>query len=241
MLIEKYIESKIFRWAKTTLYTEHSRLVAHAKLTDLEPLKAFVQLRDGGMKPYAIKTTLMRIADYYQWLIDNNHKPIGPNPFKIFFRSHANLFKYSYQPERLEITYAEAKERIEGIVDEHMRAAARQLLESGLRSCELKTISHEQVIGKGGKPRDVFLSPDLKSFRYKGSYAQLYYALRKVGLKPHMLRKLCATEFSRQDGVDNIDVKESFGWSSMETAAKYLQPQTAEKRGDAFKRARGHV
>jgi integrase len=239
MSIEKYIESKRHSWAKTTIYTETSRLMAHSELANIDPLKAFVQLRDGGMKVYSIKTTLMRIADYYQWLIDNNHKPTGPNPFKIFFKTHANLFKYSYQPERLEITYAEAQERIESIEDESLRAAARQLLESGLRSCELKTISHEQVIGKGGKPRDVFLSPDLKTFRYRGSYAQIYYALKKVGLKPHMLRKLCATEFSRQDGVTNVDVKESFGWNSMETAARYLQPQVTERRAAMFRKSSG--
>jgi integrase len=238
-LISKYIESKQYAWAKTTLYTEHSRLLAHAHLADVEPLKAFISLKDGGMKVYSIKTTLMRISDYYQWLIDNNHKPVGPNPFKLFFRSHANLFKYSYQPERLEITYAEAMERIEGIADSNLRAAARQLLEAGLRSCELKTINHEQVVGKGGKPREVFLPQDLKTFRYKGSYAQLYYALKKVGLKPHTLRKLCATEFSRQKGMTLIDSMESFGWSSMGTPAKYFQPEVAEKRGAAMRKARG--
>lgn len=239
MSIEKYIESKLHSWAKTTIYAETSRLASHSSLTDIEPIKAFVKLKDGGMKVYSIKTTLMRIADYYQWLIDNGHKPTGPNPFKLFFKTHANLFKYSYQPERLTVTYAEARERIEMIEDSNLRAAARQLLESGLRSCELKTIDRETVVGKGGKPREVFLSPDLKTFRYKGSYAQLYYALKKVGLKPHTLRKLCATEFGRQPGVENIDLKESFGWNSMETAGKYLQPLESSKRADIFKKARG--
>lgn len=238
-LINKYIKSKQLSWAKSTIRTEESRLQAHEKLVGMNPVEAFVKLKDGGMKVYSIKTTFMRISDYYQWLIDNNFRPKGPNPFKVFFSTHANLFKYAYQPARLDITYLEAAERIEQIATEQERLAARQLLESGLRFCELHTIENEKVIGKGGKPREVFLSPDLKTFRYKGTYGQLQYALNKVGLGCHMLRKLCATEFGRQEGVDNIDMMESFGWSSIETSTKYRQPHSSVKRGEAFRKVSG--
>jgi len=235
-LIEKYIEFKRLSWAATTLRTEESRLHSNKHLIDMDPKDAFVKLRDSGMKPYAIKTTMIRIGTFYQWLLDSGHRT-GKNRIKEFMRTHENLFKYAYSPQRLTITYDEAARRIEKIPQDHLRNAAKQLL-SGLRSCELKTVKDGQVIGKGQKPREVYLPAEVENFRYKGSYGQLYYSLKKVGLTPHMLRKLCASEFSRLEGVTTVDILESFGWNSVQTAMVYLQPLNSSKRSSLFKKVR---
>ncbi len=238
-MIEQYIESKKNSWAATTIHTEYSRLRSHAAILDKTPDEIFDRLHTGGMKRYSIKTTMTRISDYYQWLIDNNFKPKGPNPFKVYFKTHSNNFKQCYQPKRLTTTFGEAQEQIDAMPDGQEKLASRQLLEAGLRSCELSTLENNRVTGKGGKTREVFLSDVLKSFKYKGKYYQLFYALKKVGLTPHDLRKLCATEFSRLPGVITIDILESFGWTSADTALKYQQPMVAEKRGELFKQVVG--
>jgi integrase len=231
-LILQYIESKQLSWAASTLAKEHSRLKAHAPLISRGPKEAYLTLQKSGMKPYSIKTTMIRLGEFELFA----YKTIA---FKEFMASNANLFKYAYQTERVEVTFEEATERIERIPDLHTRSAARQLLESGLRSCELATLKNERVIGKGGKPREVHLSPDLKTFKYKGTYWQLYAALRRVGLKPHTLRKLCASAFSRQDGVTLVDTMEEFGWSDMNSAKRYLQPMKSEQRGELLRKATG--
>ena len=47
--------------------------------------------------------------------------------------------------------------------------------------------------------------------------------LAKIGLKPHSLRKLLATKLSRSN-MTYTDICAIFGWSSLATAQKYLQP-----------------
>jgi integrase len=232
------MDFKRLSWASTTQEKEGARLTKHVKLIDKSAQAVFLFLRDSGMKPYSIRTTMVRLGEFYQWLLDNGHRA-GSNQFKLFFKTHANLFKYSYQPKRLAITFAEARERISKITKEPCRLAAMQMLEGGLRSCETETFDGSAVIGKGSKPREVHLSEELASFRYTGNYNQLYYELKKVGLTPHMLRKLCATEFARQEGVTDVDLMEAFGWSSIQTSAVYRQPVVSERRADLFKKAVG--
>jgi hypothetical protein len=164
------------------------------------------------MKPYSIKTTFVRLGQFHQWLMETDKiPPVKLNPWKHFIKANALLFKYSYQTERLKITYEEAKKLVESIQEDHYRHAAQQLL------------------GKGSKPRNVFLRDGLNDFRYHGSYTPLYKRLKALGLKPHTLRKLCATRFSTKSGVSDVDVCEVFGWESIETSKKYRQPQRRER------------
>jgi integrase len=182
------------------------------------------------MKPYSIKTTFVRLGQFHQWLMETDKiPPVKLNPWKHFIKANALLFKYSYQTERLKITYEEAKKLVESIQEDHYRHAAQQLLEGGLRYCELRTFDGEAVVGKGSKPRNVFLRDGLNDFRYHGSYTPLYKRLKALGLKPHTLRKLCATRFSTKSGVSDVDVCEVFGWESIETSKKYRQPQRRER------------
>jgi integrase len=55
------------------------------------------------------------------------------------------------------------------------------------------------------------------------------YHLNKVGLKPHTLRKLCASKLARQDKIKEQDLLKVFGWASMETASIYLQAKNNEE------------
>ena len=236
--VDEYISSKQLSWSKTTITTERSRLRAHVVHVDSNPEIVYKKLSE-TMKPYTIKTTFIRLGEFYQWLMETGQRQMGINPWKRFMESHANLFKHVYQSERLEITYDEAKSKILSIQVESLRTAALQLLEGGLRSCELSTFDGNSVTGKGGKRRMVFLRPGLAEFRFTGTYPELYGALKAVGLKPHTLRKLCATAFGSQAGVNDIDIKEVFGWESIETSAKYRQPKRQEQLAGLLKKARG--
>ncbi len=132
-------------------------------------------------------------------------------------------FKYAYQLEKLTSTFDDARINILTL-DEPYRSAALQLLEGGMRYCELWTFDGDRVIGKGGKPRKIFLSEELKAFRYRGSYSALFVRLKAVGLKPHSLRKLWATRISRDSRIKDQDICKLGGWSSIETSIKYRQP-----------------
>jgi integrase len=233
-LVDEYIKSKRLAWARTSQKNERSRLNKHAPCVLEDPADVYDRLK-ATMKPYSIKTLFVRLGLFYQWMIDNDKVPPSKNHWKQFMASHANLFKHAYQTERLTVTYAEARERIETI-DEPWRTAALQLLEGGLRSCELRTFDGECVIGKGSKPRTVFFRDDLKTFRYTGCYSALYKRLKAVGLKPHTLRKLCATEFGNQDKVGDMDMLEVFGWNSIDTSKRYRQPKRRDQLKEMLQR-----
>lgn len=227
--VDEYIKSKRLAWARSSQRNERSRLNKHAASVLHEPKMVYEKLKQGGMCDHSIKTTFVRLGQFFQWMVDNDKIQPAKNPWKLFMKSHALIFKHAYQLERLNVTFEEAKGRIENeMVDPYYQQAARQLLEGGLRYCELRTFDGQAVIGKGSKPRAVFLREGLRDFRYRGSYSALYTRLKAVGLKPHTLRKLCATQFSNQPGVTDIDTCEVFGWESIETSKKYRQPKRRE-------------
>lgn len=229
-LVNEYIRSKGLAWARSSLKNERSRLNKHGHKVNRDPKEVYEELKASGMCNHSIKTTYVRLGQFLQWLIENDKmSPVKLNPWKNFLKTHALLFKHAYQVERLKITYDQAKAIVDSMSQDQYRKAAQQLLEGGLRYCELRTFDGEAVIGKGSKPRNVFLRADLASFRYRGSYSALYVRLKAVGLKPHTLRKLCATRFSTKAGVSDVDVCEVFGWESIETSKKYRQPQRRER------------
>lgn len=224
ILVKEYIDSKRLAWARTSQKNELARLRKHGPDVMNDPKEVYEKLKK-TMKPYSIKTTFVRLGQFLQWQIDTDKIPPMKNHWKVFLKTHALLFKHAYQSERLKITYDEAKALVDSITEDQYRYAAQQLLEGGLRYCELRTFDGEAVVGKGSKPRSVFLRPDLGMFRYRGSYTPLYKRLKELGLKPHTLRKLCATKFSSKPGVNDIDTCEVFGWESIETSKKYRQPK----------------
>ncbi len=225
--VREYIDSKKLAWARTSQKNEFLRLRKHGASVMESPNDVYEHLKK-TMKPYSIKTTFVRLGQFLQWMIDDDKILPMKNHWKVFIKTNALLFKHAYQSERLNVTYEQAKELVDSITEDQYRQAAQQLLEGGLRYCELRTFDGEAVIGKGSKPRSVFLRDALKGFRYRGSYSPLYTRLKALGLKPHTLRKLCATRFSTKVGVSDVDVCEVFGWESIETSKKYRQPQRRE-------------
>ncbi len=235
-MIDQYIESKSHSWEPTTIKSESSRLHAHVIHLNDEPLQAFEKLSK-TMKPYSIKTTFIRITCYFDWLIANGHR-VGVNPWKQFMKDNERLFKHVYESKIYLITFDQAHKLISEQVDCAEKKASLQLLEAGLRICETKTFDGKKVIGKGQKPREVFVSKALRPFRYLGTYNQLYRWLKKLGLTPHSLRALCATKFGNIEGVNDIDLMKAFGWNDIETSKRYRQAKASDALANVFKKVR---
>lgn len=236
-LIDRYLESKALAWSPTTLKSERSRLRMLPPSLISEPAKLYTHLLEKcGRKPYTIKTTFVRLSDFSDWLLAHGHTD-RPNTVRSFLQTHSRLFKHAYKAERLEVTYEEAQVKLNSIGCREVREKAQQLLAGGLRFRESSTICKGQVIGKGGKPRDVFLPAELEH-PIDCSYSQLYRALKKLGLKPHGLRKLAATRWA-EAGARTDEILLLGGWESMETVTKYVQPRKKEELKKLVNASRG--
>lgn len=218
-LIEDYIKAHENAWAPSTLKSERARLNAVAdRVTSVAPLALYDELAAAGRSPYSIKTLFIRLADLYTWAnLDNK--------WRRFVDENARLFKYAYKREQVNIDYTSAKARIAAIKDKEVRALAFDMLRSGMRASEALNRTGAFVEGKGGKVRRVFTQGGLPGQAL--TYSRLYKELRSVGLKPHTLRKLAATELARA-GLQAQDLMEVFGWNNIATAQWYLQPLAGE-------------
>jgi integrase len=218
-LIDQYIESKQLAWAPSTLRSESHRLTGIAELLDGKPETLWKAIQE--MAPYGRKTIWTRVTSFWQWALDRGLLK-GPNKYRVFKQENARLFKHVYQPKTPKIDYQEACKRINEMEDESMRNKAKRLLSGGLRYSEEDTIEDNHVIGKGSKSRRVFCE-QIDGPIFKGSYHRFYHALKKVGLKPHDLRKIAATELARK-GLREADLMKAMGWESIVTAKSYLAP-----------------
>lgn len=216
-MIKAYIDSKKNQWSKTTLKSEASRLHANRLLLDRLPEEACLQL-GRRMSAYAVKTTMIRLSDYKAF--------IGDHSWRTFLRDNSKLFQNAYVKERLDITFEEAKDKI-ALLSPDVRDIATELLISGARISELLSHKQGRVIGKGGRVRDLFMKCPSKTFD-QFSYNEVYHEFKKVGLKPHTLRKLAATRMVEM-GFNEMDLMRVMGWSQIATAACYLQPKRDEE------------
>jgi integrase len=224
MLVKEYIEAQKLRWSESTKRSEWYRL-KNITLGDLEDPQAYYEARRRvGRGPYTLKTEVVRIGEFYEWLREHGYIQLSKtgNPWKEFLYSHAKLFKHAYEKETLDVTFEQAVDRIQLIEREDIRLKAMQLLTSGMRFAESQTVKRGRVVGKGGKPAPVFIPPEFANVKYDKSYFTLWRELKKVGLKPHTLRKLLATHFVEQGGT-LPDLMKLMRWESVETAASYLQ------------------
>jgi integrase len=215
-LIEAYIQHHIKAWAPSTLKTEYSKLRALMPyLTgDAERLWDVLQSR----KPYTRVTLWSRVSHFWGFLIAKGYKR-GENPYALFKEQNARLFKHVYEPNLPALSFSEAKKRIESLSRPDVRAVALDILNSGMRSCEVRTEVNGSITGKGGKKRKLFVQTSGE----RVSYNRLWRALRSVGLKPHTLRKIRATQLARE-GLREADLCKVFGWASYETAKPYVAP-----------------
>lgn len=214
-LVDSYIEDHETAWAPSTLKSECSRLRAVSEYLDGKPEDLYQYLVHMHQKPYTIKTTFIRVCAMEKWA-KNGTK------FQDFMSKHSNRFKHAYTKEEIDVTYAEALDRIRSL-PEDVRSAAEGLLRTGLRTSEQSRVHDGIVTGKGGKTRRVYGKIGATVPR-----STLWKHLRSVGLKPHTLRKLCATRLAEM-GATPADLCKIFGWSSIGTAYQYLQAKEDER------------
>ena len=229
--IRDYIESKGHGWSYTSQQSENSRLNKVAHIIKDGPLALYKHLNAKGQKPYTIKTTFIRVADFMQWRIDEKYCD-GKNAFKFFMKVNGRLFKNAYEKERLDVGYEEAVRRISGLADGEVKTKAFDLLATGMRYTESLTEANSTVIGKGGKRRRIYRPNQVtrasEGSNYTISYTTFYNALKAIGLKPHTLRKLALNRFV-ENGAKEADLMAIAGWSSIATASSYLQPKREEE------------
>ena len=218
-IIRKYLDDYKMAWSETTMQSETHRLLKLSPLLETDdPAKVYGEIAR-SLKPYTIKTVFVRLSSFYQWMIDQGLRT-GPNIYKAWMKKHRNLFKHAYDKEELDVSYEEAEARIASITDKAARDAAYYMLRTGMRISELSTVSGNKVIGKGGKARKIYYPAKKVIISSK----RIRQALKKKGLKPHQLRKLCATRLVAK-GATPADLCHVMGWSSIKTAYVYLQPQ----------------
>lgn len=214
ILIDKYLSNHVTKWAASTLKSERSRLRALAPYLNGDPNHLWNSLQE--LSPYARKTAFVRAGAFWAWVGNGD-------VYKNWMKTNPRLFANCYVKERLDISYDQALIAIESIEDNAIKRRALEIIQGAVRYCEsMQPIGH-QVIGKGGKIRSDF-RPHVEGPAYTGTYLGFWRALKKVGLKPHTLRKLALTRMA-ENGASLFDLMEVAGWSSPQTAASYIQPK----------------
>lgn len=204
-------------WTKRTWYAESSRLKVLSE--DLALGAAACQSKWAShYAPYTLKQHMLRIAHYVDWLIESGHYQ-GPNEWRQCVRRSAALFKRAYQPKRVEISFSEAKQRLQKLAEPE-RLVAERMLFSGLRFSEAFAVQGDEVKGKGQRTRRVF---GVVTGPVRTTPSRVRRALAKVNLKPHDLRKLFATQCAER-GASAQDLCRLAGWKNIQTAYWYLQP-----------------
>lgn len=213
--IKAYLQSKENAWAPSTMKSESSRLAAVANFIDGNAATLWRAL--SAHAPYTRKTTWIRVAEFWDWL-----NPGQPNPYRQWMKDNARQFKHAYQRRKVDVTFEEAQSLIGRVENVAFRKQALKLLTSGQRFTESFSGRDGRITGKGGKVRVDCSNPDLESAVRPSQYINFWRALRKVGLRPHDLRKLAATRL-RERGLSDTDVMEIMGWSDIRTAQVYYQ------------------
>lgn len=230
-MIDSFIASKTGIWAESMLKSERARLnsVIHLLTDPVSPEVLWKGM--AHFKPYSRITAYIRVVTYYEY-VDKTTGSNNANRLREWRKENAHLFRQKYTTRIPQISAEEAARDISAIKDDKVRSAANFILRSGIRSFELARIDNDNnVIGKGGKQRRVYAGRVAESVPYHA----LYRALKKVGLKPHDLRKIRATDLLRQ-GMSLVDLQHAFGWSSLKTASVYLAPLQEERIAEMFQK-----
>lgn len=185
-----------------------------------------------NLKPYSVRTYFTRVGEFADFLVINNHLA-GSNPVKDWIAGNANLFRGSYVPRKPTVSsVSDAMSAINQMTDQAARAKAIQLLATGMRYTESTTLDeHGEVLGKGRRRRAVPLAQRFKDHGFDLTYSSFYKKLKKVGLTPHMLRKICATQHVK-NGAKEADLMAIFGWTTPAMAAVYVQAWQQDRLAD---------
>ena len=228
-LYKAYILSKADQWSPSTIRAEGFRLKGISMDLVADPKALHKYLEAKSMKPYAIKTSLVRAADFVEWLILEG-KHVGPNLLRAYMRKNANAFKGAYVRSVPKDSIQDAVRRIAMMPDDDDQKKALQLLSGALRFHESTTIDEDgTVLGKGGKRREVGVMPELLDYTYPRHYISFVRALKQhTGYKPHDLRKIAAMEAARQ-GATIPQLMAVLGHTSTTAVMAYVQAADAER------------
>jgi len=220
--IDLYIESKKYSWSETTKRSERARLNSLSKHAHMSPEELYEHLVNKNMKVYSIKTAFLRLKSFLDFLIESGVKD-GPNLFSQFIRKNVRLFKYAYERKSVEMSFSEGVKRCKTIRNSACRRKALEIIGSGLRLSEHRSVDRDngRVKGKGGKTRKIRI-PDVSGSRREYSDSTFRRELGRVGLRPHDLRKLYATKLLHE-GMNIVDVARLLGHNSITTTEKYIQ------------------
>ncbi len=215
-----YIASKSNAWAPSTIKSEHARLRTALDLINQGPEQLYA-VGSQMYAPYTLKTLFIRAGELYA-----HTQPTSSNLYKEFLNDNARLFKNAYEPEVLDVTYEQAKERLTQISLPNVKALGLFMLHTGLRADEVLRYDNQgTIIGKGGKMRRIIPQSGVGYPTNHGvTYSVLHKALATVGLKPHTLRKLYATKLV-EGGIREADLMSIMGWASIQTSTLYIQPK----------------
>lgn len=210
--LKAYIESKKYAWAPSTLRSEQHRLTAVAGWLGLPPAQ-FYEQATLKYKPYTVRTLMQRVAQLKEWQ--------GDVSYTKFIRDNARLFKNVYTKKLVALTFEQAKTAIEGLQESPEKQACLLMLTTGMRIAEALTYDGSgRIIGKGAKARTIYSNMRVEG---KTDYTSVYRTLKTIGLKPHDLRKLAASQLAA-NGFKEADLMAIMGWSNIQTASNYLQP-----------------
>lgn len=212
----KLLERKARAWAPTTLRSETARLRTLVRLLETESRPASVVAglaRAYGS--YAAATAWVRVRQ----LAEEAGEDV--RAWDRAWRDRPREMRQAYRRRLVDLTPAQVLGKLAHVEDVDVRAAAAHMLRNGLRACEAGQAGGS-VVGKGAKEREVLFPGGVAV-----SYGRLHRALRKVGLRPHDLRKVFATDLWRRH-PDVVDVAKVMGWQSFETARSYVAPRSLD-------------
>jgi integrase len=225
-----YLASKANSWAPTTIKSEAARLNRIVEVCDGKTVPDQWLAVCGVYGHYARVTAWTRLAALRQWALERGHSQ-GVNEHARFREDNARLFKNAYQRRPAAATLQDLRAAVAREQEGPVSDKLAHLLENGLRYAESLTHKDGQVVGKGGKVRATILPNGPAKH---ASYAAVRAACRRLGVRPHDLRKALATDLYRR-GLREIDICEVMGWSSIDTARSYVRPMAIEevRRGAA--------
>lgn len=205
--VEQYTLAKQNALAATSLRAAQGQIAKYGDLTYPQTLWSALS----NLKAYSRTVTYQRLAEF--------HAFFGDASFKDWRKANARLFKNVYTFKPVGITYSAAVEAISRMDCVEAQGRATQILKSGQRWSE-SLQQGDVVVGKGGKVRPAYANHS----PYQKSYSSFLRALKKVGLKPHDLRKLAVTR-AAEKGASAADLCRIAGWADISTAYRYLQPK----------------
>jgi integrase len=218
--INLYVKANSHRWSNTTIYQTRSVLERYSGVLNGDP-RAFAEAL-GTLSAYTAKQRWIVVSGFWSFYGVKN-------PYREYYNQISRQFKHVYVRKTVKATYEDVLAMIKALKDERLKAAAMDIITSGVRFCELYAENNQGMIrGKGGRTRvDLRTGSARVHAQYK--YITLYRKLKEsLGVTPHELRKLALTRLANK-GATAADLCEVAGWSSIDTAYYYLQPKNTQK------------